>query len=578
MTPQKQKQQQQHRRPQQDEANDDDDCDESKCVSTGMSGDFNSSFTCFTDGRYDPMMCADGYKPRIVEKEPTVLDNLLSMDDDRYDQFDVSYQYFTCCPPRLSAKTNISRRCSNPTTNFYGSIVANTNNNKSNSTSMICNDDTRPYPHQMKMNKHANSGELIPSYMCCDSAENKTADFRDETECVPYHNEFYERQISARNEIGYITTMMCDFPDGAYQFPRHLPTNSSSFTYFECCKTGPGQLFLQDAAFKRTVYPQIAISSIAVIFCIILIISLSIPLLIQLKKQRKQTKQRTSRQSRGADESDYSTYNLYLVYLAIPDLILNLYLLGMYGSYANQKFNTGFHGSIIREDISAIIDSFEGAFVVACSTANLFLNAVVSYEVLILLRNSNQVRRSNPPSLRKVTLQAVVVYSFSMLVFVIHYCISSAAAKADKKGDYERSGSLWSANLYWSFVVTYALPIGFFGCVSIIIWCRGYIPSATGRMKELAWYFFRVIVVFCLFWIPGMYFLLVGAADKDYGGKHVTIGLLFCALQPIVSTCMAMTKSDVRKYIFDLISISYCFDRKSEAQRRETQNTVNTDV
>ena len=59
-----------------------------------------------------------------------------------------------------------------------------------------------------------------------------------------------------------------------------------------------------------------------------------------------------------------------------------------------------------------------------------------------------------------------------------------------------------------------------------------------------------------------MFLLVFGAADKDYGGKEVAIGLLFCAMQPIVSNCMAMTKTDVRKSIFDLITLSYI--RKSE--------------
>jgi hypothetical protein len=43
----------------------------------------------------------------------------------------------------------------------------------------------------------------------------------------------------------------------------------------------------------------------------------------------------------------------------------------------------------------------------------------------------------------------------------------------------------------------------------------------------------------------------------------ICIGYLFCGIQPIVSTCMAMTKSDVRKYTQDLITLSYV--RKASA-------------
>lgn len=36
------------------------------------------------------------------------------------------------------------------------------------------------------------------------------------------------------------------------------------------------------------------------------------------------------------------------------------------------------------------------------------------------------------------------------------------------------------------------------------------------------------------------------------------MGLLLCAIQPTVSTCIAMTKSDVKVAILDLITLSYC--------------------
>jgi hypothetical protein len=57
-----------------------------------------------------------------------------------------------------------------------------------------------------------------------------------------------------------------------------------------------------------------------------------------------------------------SGYNLYLVYLAIPDMILNIFLLWMYGSFVNQKYNPIF--SIIIVDWTN--DPLEGAFVIAC--------------------------------------------------------------------------------------------------------------------------------------------------------------------------------------------------------------------
>ena len=96
------------------------------------------------------------------------------------------------------------------------------------------------------------------------------------------------------------------------------------------------------------------LSSIAVISCTILIVALLIPLWLHWKVQSaatnvpvSTTRAENTRLQQAAAASTYSSYNLYLVFHAIPDFILNLYLLGMYGSYANQKYTPTFSGIII---------------------------------------------------------------------------------------------------------------------------------------------------------------------------------------------------------------------------------------
>ena len=60
-----------------------------------------------------------------------------------------------------------------------------------------------------------------------------------------------------------------------------------------------------------------------------------------------------------------------------------------------------------------------------------------------------------------------------------------------------------------------------------------------------------------------MALIVIGVVEKDRFYRYICIGYLFCGIQPIVSTCMAMTKSDVRKYTRDLITLSYI--RKASA-------------
>merc|ERR1712183_350918 len=129
-----------------------------------------------------------------------------------------------------------------------------------------------------------------------------------------------------------------------------------------------------------------------------------------------------------------------------------------------------------------------------------------------------------------------------------------------------------STILFWTNLVFITLiifvPIGYLIYVTFIIWKRELMPSTNGRMKELVWYFFRIILVFILAWIPGLFCIISGAYGS--GGNNVEagiptigIGFLFVALQPVWSTLMAVTKSDVRKYVVDLLTLSY-FCRKSQ--------------
>jgi len=279
-----------------------------------------------------------------------------------------------------------------------------------------------------------------------------------------------------------------------------------------------------------------------------------------------------------------------LVYLAIPDLMYNLFAIGIYGSYANQSFNPGFRTVTVSEwKTFDANDLIEVIFATACTVSNLYLNAVVSYEVLILLRNSHQTRRSAPPSLLKVTLQAAAVYSFAILVSIIFCLMYIASSKAEKKGDADKFSSLANGS-YKFFVVSIMLPIIFVCSVCIIIWCRGYMPSMNGMsvrdraMRELAWYFFRIIAVFFACWVPGIVCYVYSNSNRVSWGFQVA--LILGAIQPTLSTAMAMTKSDVRKYVFDLLTLSYVRTtttseakktRRAEELRTGTTNRMDTD-
>ena len=328
------------------------------------------------------MQCAHGYTPRIVDTEPILTLVVLQTTENIH----VPYQYYTCCPPDPPPNNfTVSRHCSNSL-----SISINDANNNAkyvdetdliHNSTIICEQEKRPYPRKM-----ANWGKM-ESFVCCDSivepTNNKTIDFVDETECVPFSDEYYLPSIVG-NFYGIIHPISCNNKGiySEFQFPRIVEETY----HYECCKTGSKTPpFLQDATFKWSIYPQIAVSIISMISCMVLIIALLIPLLVQAGKiyeestntntstntdtrSRVDRSRPTNTNTNASTDLPFSGYNLYLIYLAIPDMILNTYLLGMYSSYANQKYNHHFSGLIIHD---WTIEPFEGAFVIACSTANL---------------------------------------------------------------------------------------------------------------------------------------------------------------------------------------------------------------
>jgi hypothetical protein len=353
-------------------------CDESKCVSTGLDMLSNYSFTCYADVSgeiLDHMMCADGYKPRLVENETDI------------DSYGYPLQYFSCCPPNLSSDVKVSRHCSNPTS------ICNVLEEHNNKT-IVCDDTNKPHPRPMKTKTKGSSYDeayLLESYICCDyivdennNTSSHTPNFLDEIECVPYNSEDYNKYVIYDNRYGEIKAAYCDEPESGFNFPRFVAYNNTDNYkhYYECCKTEEGSTpFIQDYFFKITVYPQIAISVIAVISSMVLILALLIPLLRNIRtkntnnagtsaSENRSTNVRTRSQG-TATEPTYSSYNLYLVYLAIPDLILNMYLVIMYRSYANQKYNPYYYGAVVFKIDEVNGFHFSAAFIVACSTANL---------------------------------------------------------------------------------------------------------------------------------------------------------------------------------------------------------------
>ena len=89
------------------------------------------------------------------------------------------------------------------------------------------------------------------------------------------------------------------------------------------------------------------------------------------------------------------------------------------------------------------------------------------------------------------------------------------------------------------------------------------IDDATPRDKAvrgLARYFFRVIVVFVVIWLPAAVLSSASRRAISIGWSQILLILAQCVMasQPILTFCIILTKPDVKKYITDLVAPMSC--------------------
>jgi hypothetical protein len=442
------------------------------------------------------------------------------------------------------------------------------------------------------------------SIQCCDSEAVATtaATFLNDVECVPYKDDFYIPAKLKQYQTGLVweNPITCEFPVGSFQHPRALTNGTIDDVIdsglYQCCKTGPAlQPFANTRAYRVETYSPVILYSIAAIISIIVIVGLSIPLLIQLTKGTyKRTSLRrspTTRSNRGEEplasssslrrgelrtsissaartrrkeEPTYSSYNLYLVYLAVPDL---LYAVNMIVTNASK----------LNQQTSSHLSSFasNSAIIYAVATANIWLNATTIYEVMPLLRSMQNAQKINQPRLKRVNLQAAAVYLLSAITGVFTYFTEGASSSNKVIGP---------TYIIWLLIFGY-LPVGYVLYMSVVVWRHGYLRTTYGNgtrrekaMKELGNYFFRITGVFLLIWLPTLVLgNLLHFGSEESAGWGVFVVTCTSGVQAIVTFCLILTKSDAKKYIVDLVTLSYltCGKKETDCQPNRPSEKLN---
>ena len=149
-------------------------------------------------------------------------------------------------------------------------------------------------------------------------------------------------------------------------------------------------------------------------------------------------------------------------------------------------------------------------------------------------------------------------------------------------GDFERYESFYAKVRPILFLFGIVVPLIYVIFVTVLIWWRGYLPPVTGKsrrkkaVRELTLYVFRIVAVFIGHWLPWFFFRFL----SDYTGQvwPDLLAQYAVAIQPMVSTCLVMTKSDSKKYILDFVTMAYCFGENDKRKTKEAKRTSTLEV
>ena len=297
---------------------------------------------------------------------------------------------------------------------------------------------------------------------------------------------------------GFIHPMVCS-TDTMYKYPRKEP-DATIYSPYVCCTT-PGD----DADTKLLVAASIwtVLSGITFLACSILILAI-----LRSKKARAQG------------------YNLYLVFLAIPDAFFNLF------SLARNIINIS--GNHLSSEMGGTVHALEWFH----TAANMWLTALIVFQVHTMLTKSQHFERTPPPTVKQVCAQSAGVYAFSAL-----WAAWSLALLLQGQNMFSNTNAAWLT----SKALMVGPPFVYVIASCTHVWWKQLLPR-QGRTRVLSLYFLRVVIVFFLTWVP--FLILVDVTYyKTQSLWMLGLAYYFSSLQGLLSVLVALGKPDVKRAV-----------------------------
>ncbi len=309
---------------------------------------------------------------------------------------------------------------------------------------------------------------------------------------------------------------------------------------------------LSQGSYRALTVTTLVVCSISVVFGAILATAMILPLLYPRKR------------------AHYSTYNLYLAYMAIPDVVANGFVIYLFFAHNNYG-----HWKGEAENATWMFDhEFGHSTLVLCITGSLYVNSFLAFEIYRLLKNSNNLKRHSPPTIVRVTIQAIISYGCGIFFFLVDYWKS---VQETIHGEQKQ----WNI-MYETYTVIFVglIPLSVLVVVCILIYKQKLIRSTEsmyeGRLRVLFMYFARIVFTSLLHWMPaGIAYMISWTQEEVNSTKIVAfnVAVLFGASQAIVTFAFSLTKPDARELIFDLVNCAYCVECCGRGKGSEDSNS-----
>jgi hypothetical protein len=259
------------------------------------------------------------------------------------------------------------------------------------------------------------------------------------------------------------------------------------------------------------------------------------------------------------------SFNVYLIFLMIPDFSFSL-LCGI----------TCLLNAINGSYWSHWMCNFQQWYCVWGIGSNCWLNAIITYELHKLLKNSHQRRRYTIPSRRTVTLQALAVYLYCAFLgtwgllerehLPLHAIQISGLACIPVETDMQ------SSLFFWLFFMPLfsLIPICYVVYVTWDIWWHQLLPP-SGKRRLLALYFGRIILVFLVLWGP--YFLLNYILATWLPTWVIFAGGTLSHLQGPASAGVSLMKPDIWHAVRRFLHCQCCVPEKDNDDARGQEPT-----